>query len=125
MRACPQPLQIACLLLALLVPTVATSALAQAAGAPVAPPPQTAYLVQPEADQAATTVRHGYFWLNVVPGQTRRVRVVIQNVGAAPLRLRSYAVDSIQEPTGGVDYGTWQTPRARVGTWTSAIRGTL
>jgi len=117
MRACPQPLQIACLLLALLVPTVATSALAQAAGAPVAPPPQTAYLVQPEADQAATTVRHGYFWLNVVPGQTRRVRVVIQNVGAAPLRLRSYAVDSIQEPTGGVDYGTWQTPRARVGTW--------
>ncbi len=117
MRACPQPLRIAGLLLALLVPTAATGASAHAARAPVAPQPQTAYLVQPEADQAATTVRNGYFWLNVASGQIRRVHVVIQNVGTAPLRLRSYPVDSIQEPTGGVDYGTWQTPRAHVGTW--------
>ncbi len=117
MRACPQPLRIAGLLLALLVPTAATGVSAHAAGAPVAPQPQTAYLVQPEADQAATTVRNGYFWLNVASGQTRQVRVVVKNVGTAPLRLRSYAVDSIQEPTGGIDYGTWQTPRAHVGTW--------
>jgi hypothetical protein len=117
MPACPQPLRIAGLLLALLVLTTATRASAQAAGPPVVPPPQTAYLVQPEADQAATTVRHGYFWLNAAPGQTRQVRVVVKNVGTMPLRLRSYAVDSIQEPTGGVDYGTWRTPRTQVGTW--------
>jgi len=73
--------------------------------------------VQPEADQAATMVRHGYFWLRAAPGQTRRVRVVIQNVGSAPLRLRGYAVDSIQEPSGGVDYSTWRTPLTQVGTW--------
>ncbi len=117
MRACPQPLRIAGLLLALLVPIAATGAIAHAAGAPVVPPPHTAYLVQPEADQAATTVRNGYFWLNATPGQTRRVRVVIQNVGTAPLRLRSYPVDSIQEPTGGIDYGTWRTSLAHVGVW--------
>ena len=120
MRARPQPIRIACLLLALLAllePTAAVRTVAQAAGTPVAPQPQTAYLVQPEADQVAKMVRHGYFWLATSPGRTRTVRVVIQNVGAAPLRLRSYAVDSIQEPTGGVDYGTWRAPRAHVGTW--------
>jgi len=117
MRACPQPLRIAGLLLALLVPTAATGASAHAAGPPVVPPPPTAYLVQPEADQAATTVRNGYFWLAASPGRTRTVRVVVKNTGSAPLRLRSYPVDSIQEPTGGIDYGTWQTPRTRVGTW--------
>jgi len=117
MRACPQPLRIAGLLLALLVPTAATGASAHMAGAPVVPPPPTAYLVQPEADQAATTVRNGYFWLAASPGRTRTVRVVVKNTGSAPLRLRSYPVDSIQEPTGGIDYGTWQTPRTRVGTW--------
>lgn len=117
MRACPQPIRIAGLLLALFIPTAATRAIAQAAGAPVAPPPQTAYLVQPEADQTATLVRHGYFWLAASPGGARTVRVVVKNTGAAPLRLRSYAVDSIQEPTGGVDYGTWRTPLSRVGMW--------
>jgi len=117
MPAYTQPIRVACLLLAMLVPAAATRAIAHAAGPPVAPPPQTAYVVQPEADQAATTVRHGYFWLSAAPGQTRMVRVVIQNTGAAPLRLRGYAVDSIQEPTGGVDYGTWRTPLRRVGMW--------
>ncbi len=118
MPAYPQPVRIACLLLALLVvPVAATGAVAQAAGPPAPPSPQTAYLVQPESDQAATLVRHGYFWLAASAGRTRTVRVVVKNTGAAPLRLRSYPVDSIQEHAGGIDYGVWQTPRARVGRW--------
>ncbi len=128
MFARPQPVRIACLLLALLAPLASTAALravAQAAGAPVTPPSQTAYLVQPEADQAATTVRDGYFWLPAAPGQTRTVHVVVKNVGRTPLRLRSYPVDSIQEPTGGIDFGTWHTPLARVGTWIRVSPATM
>ncbi len=118
MPAYTQPIRIAGLLLALLLPAAATGASAHATGRPVTPPsPSTAYVVQPEADQGATLVRNGYFWLAASPGRTRTVRVVVKNTGSAPLRLRSYPVDSIQEPTGGLDYGTWQTPRARVGTW--------
>ena len=92
-----QPLRTACLLLALLAPTIALTVARAAGPSAVA---QTAYVVQPEADQDATLVRHGYFWLSASAGRTRTVRVVVKNIGSAPLRLRGYPVDSIQESSG-------------------------
>lgn len=101
---------------ALLGPWVAAVQTVSAA-APHPPVPTTSYIVQPEANQARATIKHGYFTLTLRPGQAQTVYLVVKNTGTHVLRLANYAADATQIAAGGIDFGARHTKSTAVGTW--------
>jgi hypothetical protein len=94
---------------------VATSHVMGAASNPSADP--TSYIVQPEADQPAAEIDHGYFSLVLKAGQSKTLRIVIKNTSKSVLRISNYPADATQIAAGGIDFGVQHKQFAAAGGW--------
>ena len=109
------------------VPALAALTLAASAGwAPTASAGSIAgFSARPVTYNPADPATRAYFKPRVAAGHSFQGRVLLQNPGAAPIRLRVYAVDGITGVTSGAVYGNRGVRLRKAGRWLRTQTATL